>query len=97
MVGLFAVAVTFAVNPVIDALYLRFMYTEATVSLPAIAAVIVGMVVYILGWVLVIGTVGEMPPVRPVILWYCLVGVVGVILVVVALLLGLTSSSALGY
>ncbi|MCB9454972.1 MAG: hypothetical protein H6671_03170 [Anaerolineaceae bacterium] len=97
MVGLFAVAATFAVNPVIDTLYIQFFYNADTVILPSIAAVFVGMVVYVLGWLLMIGTVGETPPIRRVIVWYCLVGLLVVVLVVGALIMGLNSGNAPGY
>ena len=97
IVGLFAVAATFAVNPVIDTLYIQFLYNTDTVILPSIGAVFVGTVVYILGWLLMIGTIGETPPMRRVIVWYCLVGVLVVVLVIGALIMGLNSGNAPGY
>ncbi|MCB9451685.1 MAG: hypothetical protein H6672_09610 [Anaerolineaceae bacterium] len=93
MVGVFAIAVTFAVSPVVDELYLRWLFDDSTVILPSIITVVIGMVVYIIGWLLVVGSAGETPRARPVVLLYCLLGILAVVLAVAALLPGLNGEN----
>ncbi|MBZ0277345.1 MAG: hypothetical protein K8I60_14465, partial [Anaerolineae bacterium] len=58
MVALFAAAFTFAANPLVDEIYLKFFFNDATREAPAIVAVAIGMASYAVGWFLVVGTAG---------------------------------------
>lgn len=94
LVAVFALAVTFALSPVIDAVYLRYFFTETTRVLPSLVAAMAGLVMYALGWILVVGTVDETLPERVAILWYIGLGLLAVMLVVIMLLAGWMSGSA---
>jgi hypothetical protein len=90
----FALAVTLALNPIIDSIYLRYLYTPETTLAPAFVAVGFGLVMYFVGWQLFIGLPGETPPARLVILWYVGVGALAILLVVIWLVTGFASGSA---
>ncbi len=94
LVAVFAIAVTFALSPVIDAVYLRYFFDETTSVLPSLLAAGAGLVMYVLGWVLVVGTVGETLPERIAVLWYIGLGLLAIVLVTVMLLAGWMSGNA---
>jgi|FLYN01.1.fsa_nt_gi hypothetical protein len=91
---LFALAVTLALSPIIDSIYLRYLFTPETVLFPALASAGFGLAMYIVGWLLMIGPVGEALPARTVILWYVGVGILAVLLVLVWLITGIASGNA---
>lgn len=88
IVSLFSLAVILAVSPRVDGLYLQFFFTESTVWLPSFVSVGIGIIIYILGWRLVVGTRSETPSVRLAVFWYLVVGILAVLLVVGLLLQG---------
>lgn len=88
IVGLFGVAVTVASSPLVDNIYLRFLYMEQTRMLPALVSVGLGVVMYMFGWWLMVGTAGETAPTRNAVLWYVGVGILAVCLVIVLILNG---------
>lgn len=90
----FALAVTLALNPIIDSIYLRYLYTPETALAPALVALGFGLAMYFVGWQLFIGLPGETPPARLVILWYVGVGALAVLLVAVWLVTGFASGNA---
>jgi len=92
--ALFALVVTLAVSPIIDTIYLRYLYTPESVLAPALVSTGFGLAMYFVGWQLIIGTVGEIPPARMVVLWYVGVGVLAFVLVVVWLITGFASGNA---
>lgn len=94
LVAVFALAVTFALSPVIDAVYLRYFFSETTRILPSLVAAAAGLVMYALGWVVMIGTVGETPPERILVLWYSGLGLLVVALVIIMLAAGWISGLA---
>ncbi|MBZ0290717.1 MAG: hypothetical protein K8I30_24035 [Anaerolineae bacterium] len=85
-----ALAVTLALSPLIDEIYLRFFFSSQTVIVPALISAAFGLLMYMLGWWLVIGTVGEMPPIRMGVLWYIVVGLLAVSVVVILVFRGVT-------
>jgi hypothetical protein len=91
--ALFALVTTLLLTPVIDLIYVDNFYNSSTVILPAFVACGIGMVVYLVGWRLIIGTVGETPVVRPATLLYLVGGVLGLALVVILVVYGLLSAS----
>jgi hypothetical protein len=91
---LFALAVTLALSPIVDNIYLTYMFTPETVIVPALVSTAFGIVMYVLGWQLIIGTVGENPPARFIILWYVGIGVLAIFLVAVWMVSGITIGNA---
>lgn len=93
LTAIFALAVTFGLSPVIDAIYLRYFFDEATRILPSLAAAAAGLGMYVVGWLLTVGTVDEPIPARSVVLWYCALGLLAVVLAAVMLAAGLVSGT----
>jgi hypothetical protein len=87
-VAIFALAFTLAVSPLVDYIYLSYFFTEETRVLPSLVSAAVGVAFYILGWWLLIGTVGETRPARPAVLVYVLVGIIALFLVILLALSG---------
>jgi hypothetical protein len=88
--ALFALAVTLALSPLIDEIYLRFFFSAQTVIAPSLISAVFGLVMYVTGWLLVIGTRGETPPARLGVLWYVLVGILALIVVVFLVVRGVS-------
>lgn len=74
LAGLLAVATTLAIFPVVDHLYVNVMFDPATVILPAFISAAAGALVYLAGWRLIVGTVGDLPPCRRAALFYLIFG-----------------------
>lgn len=85
---IFAIAVTLAVTPLIDELYLANFYNINTRAIPAFLSTALGLIYYGLGWRLIVGYAGEVPEPRRAILWYVAVGAAACILVIVLLIIG---------
>jgi hypothetical protein len=86
IVVVFALAVTLALNPMIDWAYLEFIYTgeaSGTDVLPSLIAAAFGVTMYTAGWFLIIGTVGGSPPVRRSAGIYLIVGVLAIVVVII--------------
>lgn len=94
IVAVFGLAVTIASSPFIDNFYLRFLFTEQTTILPSLVSVGLGVIMYMIGWVLVVGTSGETVPARKAVLWYVLGGILAVGLVVVLVIHGYSLATA---
>jgi hypothetical protein len=100
--GVFAFAVTLGLTPIIDYIYLSYIYSDTTeferafhASAPAFIEISLGLLMYVLGWFILIGTRGETPPARPAVLWYFGIGTFAVILIFLWLIQGMSSSSTL--
>lgn len=94
IVGLFALAITFTVSPVVDILYLSYFYTEETRVLPSLVSAGLGLLFYMVGWTLIVGTIGDDPPARIGVLWYFGLGIATILLALMLLALGWASGSA---
>ncbi len=92
--ALFALAVTFAVSPLVDYIYLSYMYTDETRILPSLVSAGAGIIMYIMGWWLIIGNAGQTPPVRRGVVWFMIVGLAAVILIIALAAIGWTSATA---
>jgi hypothetical protein len=92
--GIFALAVTLSLSPLIDEVYLRYLFDPSTRVLPSLVSVGFGLVMYALGWWWVIGTIGERPPVRRMVFAYTLIGIGAVVVVLVLLAQGYTIGNA---
>lgn len=88
--ALFALAVTLSLSPLVDEIYLRFFFSAQTVLLPSLISSAFGLVMYVIGWLLVIGTVGEAPLARTSVLIYLALGILAVIVVVFLVLRGVS-------
>jgi hypothetical protein len=92
IVAVFALSVTLIVSPLVDYIYLSAMYTPETTVLPSVISAIAGLGMYIFGWLLVIGTVGETPPTRRWVLLYVILGIIAVLLAIVLALNGVSTA-----
>jgi hypothetical protein len=100
--SIFSIAVTLGFTPIIDYLYISFIYRDDTElaqfihsRLPTFIEIGVGLVMYIVGWMYIIGTRGETPPARPIVLWYFGIGALAVFLMFLWVLQGMASGTAL--
>jgi hypothetical protein len=87
LVALFALAVTLAVSPLVDLIYDRYFFSVDTVLVPALISAGFGLLMYLLGWWLMVGTVGEPLAARPALVWYVGMGfaAVGVVLYLIVI------------
>lgn len=92
----FALMVTLAMFPIIDWAYIKYFYNPNTVTFASIIAVVLGGVMYVAGYLLIVGTVGEKPPARKAVLWYVVIGLIALIMVVLLLLQGYSMTDGLG-
>ncbi len=81
LVAVLALVVTVAVSPLVDWVYMTFFFSEATIIAPSLVSTAAGVVMYLAGWVLLVGTVGQPPMPRRATLVYLLVGILAVLLV----------------
>ena len=88
LISIFGISVTAAVFPLVDLLYVERFFNPDTRVLPSLISVGLGMMMYIVGWVLLVGTRGEKPPERIGVIIYMLVGVLIVLFVLFMLING---------
>ena len=88
IVSVFAVGVTILVFPLVDRIYIENFFNADTVSVPALVSAGIGLVVYIIGWLLLIGTAGDRPPARQALAVYILAGVAVLASVITLLIIG---------
>jgi hypothetical protein len=93
--GIFALATTLALSPLVDYVYLSYMYTEESRLLPSLVSTGAGLGMYLIGWWLYVGGVDQLPPARRALLLYVMVGVFIVALVIILALAGLSSASTI--
>jgi hypothetical protein len=92
LAAVFAIALTLVLTPIIDLAYLRFLYSPQTVMLPALVSVGFGLLMYTLGWWLVVSGADDGSPMYGAITWYALLGVATVVLALVLLIVGVVTS-----
>jgi hypothetical protein len=90
IVGIIALALTELVRPTVDAIYLRYMFTQGTRMLPALVLAAMGLAFYVLGWYLVVGLSGETPPARRSVSVYVGAGILALIAIVVQVIIGVS-------
>lgn len=54
-----SLATTIIFVPVVDSIYLRYFYSDSTNMIPSIIEAGIALTVYLIGWILVVGTSGE--------------------------------------
>jgi hypothetical protein len=88
LAALFGLCVTLSLSPLIDLIYDRYFFSMETRMAPALVSSAFGLVMYMLGWWLMVGTVGERPGPRLAVLWYVGTGVFAVTAVTVLIIFG---------
>jgi uncharacterized membrane protein YidH (DUF202 family) len=88
LISLFAVALTAAVFPLIDEIYITHFFDESTRILPSFISVSIGIIMYGVGWWLLVGTRGERQPERISVFIYVLIGILVIIFVLFLLING---------
>lgn len=88
VVFVFALASTLAVFPLVDQLYVRWFFDENTVGLPALASAGIGAMMYVLGWVVFVGTAGDTPRIRWITWVYLAIGLLALIVDLVLIVHG---------
>jgi hypothetical protein len=83
LAGVFALAVTLALSPIIDQLYLAYFFSEDTLMLPSLVAGGLGILMYVAGWFLLVGFVGEDRTSSWMVILYLLIGVLAIVLVLI--------------
>lgn len=76
---LLCVLVALMVALTVTLVWVRLSEAAIFLTLPIIVAVVVGFVVYLLGWWLIVGYIGEPPPVRVGVLVYLVLGLVALV------------------
>jgi len=84
----FSVALTFLLMPLIDNIYLTTFFDPSTVWLPATLAAGAGVVMYFVGWRLLIGYAGTQLVERPAVIGYTMLGTLIVLLVIILFVIG---------
>lgn len=88
IISIFGVAVTAAVFPLIDLIYVERFFNPDMRILPSFISVGLGMAMYVVGWVFIVGTRGEKPPERMGVIIYMLAGILIVSFVLILLING---------
>jgi hypothetical protein len=88
IVSLFGAALTAAVFPLIDGIYVTRFFDESTRILPSFVAVGIGIIMYGMGWWLLVGVRGEKRPERIAVFIYVLVGILVILFVFILLING---------
>ena len=84
----FAIAATLLLTPLVDHLYLTYFFSMETRIVPSFVSTGLGVRDYAIGYVLMRGRVGEVPPARPATLWYLLAGFAALTLVLILVIIG---------
>jgi hypothetical protein len=90
---LFALAVTLAITPIVDSIYINSFFNESTRMAPALVSTLFGIAFYFLGWRLIIGFAGEQPQARPAVFFYIVFGALMVLLVLMLFIFGAITGS----
>lgn len=96
LVALFGVATTLALMPVIDAVYITHLMALGVPVLPALVSTGIGMAIYVAGWRLVVGTVGESPVLGRATTLYVWLGVLMCLFVLALVTYGLVLNAQQG-
>jgi hypothetical protein len=91
-ISIFGIALTAAVFPLVDAIYIARFFDENTRILPSFISVGLGIIMYGLGWWLLVGIRGEKRPERIGVLIYVLVGIVVIAFVFILIITGYSSA-----
>lgn len=90
----FGLATTAALFPLIDRIYLTNFFSEQTTVVPSLVSAGAGIIMYVAGWILLVGTRSSQPPRRPAILLYTVFGIIIVLYVIVLVVNGYSTATA---
>jgi hypothetical protein len=76
-----ALFATLALSPIVDEIYIRFFFSMETRAIPYLISMTFGLLMYLVGWQLIVGTVGERLEYRKIMIWYLAVAGLSVLLV----------------
>lgn len=79
--GVYALATVLAITPIVDEIYLANFFTEDTTWLPAMITASIGLFVYMIGWRIIVGTVGETILPSNSVTWYLIAGLFAILMV----------------
>lgn len=86
---IFALAVTYLLFPIVDLIYMEYFFSVDTVIVPSLVTATVGVVMYMLGWYLLVGNANTRPEMRLVTLWYLILCILAVVLVILSFVLSI--------
>jgi hypothetical protein len=92
MVAVFAISFVLLITPVVDNLYVTYMFAMETRVLPSIISVVFGIAIYALGWRLLIGPIDETPKPYAITRWYILGGLTCIGLALILMMIGVYSN-----
>ena len=92
LAALFALAAALAATPVIDNIYVDNFFDLETLLVPALVLALLGLIVYGIGWVIIVGLAGEQPRVRRATPIYLIAGGILILLVLLLVLTGVYSN-----
>lgn len=88
LVLIYSLSFTLLLFPLVDSLYLTYFYTPDTVNIPALLSAVAGILMYLLGWRLMVGYAGERPPERMAVVGYLLLGTIILLMVITLFVIG---------
>lgn len=65
-----AALVAFALSPVIADIHWNFFYSVETISIPPLITIGFALLMYVAGWILIVGTAGKQPENRAAVFWF---------------------------
>lgn len=77
----FALATTFALREVVDEIYIEYFFSESTRILPSFVSAGFGLLMYVIGWQLIVGTIGEDRQAKMATVGYFVIGLFALLLV----------------
>ena len=93
IVAVMSLAVTLVIFPQVDTIYLTYFFNKDTIIIPAYVSAGIGLMMYVAGWFLVVGSTANKPHDQvsgsPVLLWYIGMGVLALVVCTGLLLYGL--------
>ena len=92
VISIFSIGVTAAVFPLVDVIYIGRFFDENTRILPSFISVGVGIIMYGLGWWLLVGIRGEKRPERIGVLIYVLTGILVLLFVLILIINGYSTA-----
>lgn len=69
-VGVFALMTTLALSPIVDEIYIRYFFNMETRAIPYLISTTAGLAMYLTGWQLIVGPVGDDMRVHRRTFWY---------------------------
>lgn len=82
VVVIFAMMTVLATSPLIDSLYLQLFFTPETRILPSLISMGAGLIMYVWGWIYLVGSSGQPIMISRGLKWYIYIGLltIGIVL-----------------